>query len=145
MSIIGESLARVGSTFIYEGEQPECAPCKLRKVCHQGLARHGAYRVTAVRPVQHDCCPLFEGRVTVVSVEPTPVRVTIPVAAAKGSAFTKKWVECGAKCTLKKYCDPAAFAEGTTLTLDEVGGDVPCLVGRKLKFARAHAATVKKG
>ncbi len=144
MSVIGEHLAKKGRSFAYRGEFAECVPCKLRKVCHQNLVPHHTYRITAVRPVQHDCCPIFEGKVNVIEVEPVPLRVAIPVAALKGTAYTKKWEECGASCLLKRFCNAPAVPDGTRLALDKVEGDVECLVGRKLKYATVTKANPGK-
>jgi uncharacterized protein (UPF0179 family) len=93
--------------------------------------------VSAVRPVKHDVCHIFEGKVQLVDLqpEPLPVRVTIPVAATRGTGFSKHWDECGASCLLKQYCNPVGLPDGVTARIEKVEGDVPCLVGRKLRFA----------
>lgn len=138
LTVLGETLARKGLAFRYEGEtDPGCASCKLRKVCHGGLKTGREYVVKDVRPVKHDCCHVFEGKVQVVEVEPKPlpVRVAIPVTALRGTGVSKQWEECGAVCLLKRHCNPAALPPGVTAKIEKVEGDVPCLVGRKLRFA----------
>ena len=139
LTVVGEALAKPGLVFRYEGEtDPGCSGCKLYKACHQsGLRKGRDYRVKDVRPLQHDVCHVFEGKVQLVAVEPEPlpVRVAIPVSATRGTGISKRWEECGAACLLKQYCNPAALQEGQTAQLVEVQGDVPCVVGRKLKFA----------
>lgn len=144
LTVVGQSLAQPGLVFRYEGEtDPGCAACKLYKACHQsGLKKGRAYRIKEVRPLQHDVCHVFEGKVQLVSVEPEPLplKVAIPVAATRGTGVSKRWEECGAACLLKQYCNPSALPEGQTAQLVEVQGDVPCLVGRKLKFALVKPA-----
>jgi uncharacterized protein (UPF0179 family) len=139
LTVIGEALAKPGLVFRYEGEtDPGCPACKLYKACHQSGLRAGReYRITDVRAVKHDVCHVFEGKVQLVAVEPRPLplRVTIPAAATRGTAMTKRWVECGASCLLKVHCNAPVLAEGQSAKLVKVEGDVPCLVGRKLKFA----------
>jgi len=138
LTVVGEALAKKGLVFRYQGEtDPGCASCKLRAVCHGSLKAERDYRIVAPRPVKHDVCHVFEGKVQVVEVEetPLPVRVAIPVAATRGTGWSKKFEECGASCLLKQHCNPAALQEGVTAKIDKVEGDVPCLVGRKLKFA----------
>lgn len=136
---MGEKLATPGLQFRYLGDNdPGCGACKLYKVCHgAGLKKGRDYVVTRVRDVKHDVCHVFEGKVQVVEVDPKPlpVRVAIPLAATRGTGVSKHWEECGAACLMKQYCNPAALAPGVTAALEKVEGDVPCLVGRKLKFA----------
>ncbi|HUR67718.1 MAG TPA: UPF0179 family protein [Candidatus Thermoplasmatota archaeon] len=139
LTVLGANLAKPGLVFRYQGEtDPGCAACKLYKVCHtKELKKDRDHVVTHVRPVMHDVCHVFEGKVQVVEVDPKPlpVRVTIPASATRGTGVSKHWVECGASCLLKQYCNPAALAQGVTAQLEKVEGDVDCLVGRKLKFA----------
>lgn len=138
LTVVGQALAKKGLVFRYDGEtDPGCAACKLRKVCHGNLEKGREYRIADVRPVQHDVCHVFEGKVQIVAVEPKPlpVQITIPVAATRGTATSKHWQECGAACLYKSMCNPPALAEGQSAALVKVEGDVPCLVGRKLKFA----------
>ena len=139
LTVVGEKLAKPGTVFTYKGEtDPGCAACKLHKVCHAGvLKKERDYVVTGVRPVQHDVCHVFEGKVQIVEVEPKPlpVKVAIPVSATRGTGVSKHFDECGASCLFKQYCNPVALQPGVTAQLEKVEGDVPCLVGRKLKFA----------
>lgn len=138
LTVIGEGLAKKGLVFRYEGEtDPGCAKCKLHKVCHGSLEKNRDYTINEVRPLKHDVCHVFEGKVQVVGVEPEPlpIRMTIPVTATRGTGVSKRWEECGASCLLKQYCNPAALKEGESAALVKVEGDVACLVGRKLKFA----------
>ncbi|HET6405184.1 MAG TPA: UPF0179 family protein [Candidatus Thermoplasmatota archaeon] len=139
LTVVGEKLAKPGTVFTYKGEtDPGCASCKLHKVCHPpALKKERDYLITNVRPVQHDVCHVHEGKVQVVEVEPRPlpVRVAIPASAVRGTGVSRHFVECGASCLLKRHCDPAALPEGVTAPIEKVEGDVPCLVGRKLKFA----------
>lgn len=138
LTVLGEALARKGLAFRYEGEtDPGCASCKLHKVCHANLTVGREYVVKDVRPVKHDCCHVFEGKVQIVEIDPKPLplRVAIPVAALRGTGVSKHWEECGASCLLKQHCNPKALPDGVTAEIAEVQGDVPCLVGRKLKFA----------
>lgn len=80
-----------------------------------------------------------EGRVPA-EPQPLPLGVIIPASATRGTGVSKRWEECGASCLLKRQCNPPQLAEGTTAQLVEVQGDVPCLVGRKLKFALVRPA-----
>lgn len=138
LTVVGEKLATPGVTFRYAGEtDPGCAACKLHKVCHGNLKVGRDYTIKAVRPVRHDVCHVFDGKVQVVELhpEPLPLRVAIPVSATRGTGMSKNFEECGAVCLLKQHCNPPALAPGVTAAIQKVEGDVPCLVGRKLKFA----------
>lgn len=139
LTVLGETLAKPGLVFRYDGEtDPGCAGCRLRKQCHSNLAPGREYRVTGVRPVKHDCCHVFEGKVQLVEIEERPLalRITIPATATRGTGVSKHWEECGASCLYKSMCNPAALKPGVTAKILQVEGEVPCLVGRKLYFAR---------
>lgn len=143
LTVVGEGLAKPGLVFRYDGEtDPGCASCKLHKVCHGALKKGREYRIVEARPVKHDVCHVFEGKVQVVQIEPAPlpVRMAIPAAATRGTGVSKRWEECGASCLLKAQCNPAALAEGQSAALVKVEGDVACLVGRKLKHALVQPA-----
>ena len=138
LSVLGASLAKPGLVFLYQGETDSgCGACKLRSVCHGSLKVGREYRVKAARPVMHDVCHVFEGKVQIVEIEekPLPVRIAIPVAATRGTGYSKNFEECGAACLLKKHCNAPALVPGVTAKIEKVEGDVPCVVGRKLKFA----------
>jgi len=139
LTVIGETLARPGLVFRYQGQtDPGCASCKLLKVCHSKDLKPGRdYVIKAARPVKHDVCHVFEGKVQVVEIEeqPLPVRAAIPVSATRGTGVSNHFEECGASCLFKACCNPAALPRGVTAQIEKIEGDVPCLVGRKLKFA----------
>lgn len=140
LTVIGENLAKPGLVFRYDGENdPGCASCKLHKVCHGKDLKPGReYEIKGVRDVKHDVCHVFEGKVQVVEVDPTPrpLRVIIPVTATRGTGWSRRWDECGVACLLKRQCNPGALREGVTAKIVKVeDGEVPCLVGRKLRFA----------
>jgi uncharacterized protein (UPF0179 family) len=138
LTIVGENLAKPGLVFTYAGEtDPGCKACKLHNVCHGDLKPNRDYRITAARPVKHKVCHVFEGDVQIVEVEekPLPLRIAIPANATRGTGVSKRWEECGASCLLKRHCNPSGLAEGQAASITKVEGDVPCLVGRKLKFA----------
>jgi len=144
LTVIGEALAKPGLVFRYEGQtDPGCASCKLVKQCHAKELKVGReYVIAQVRPVKHDVCHVYEGKVQIVSVEPKPlpVRMTIPASATRGTGVSKRWVECGASCLLKQYCNAPAIPEGGSASLLKVEGKVPCLVGRDLRFALVEPA-----
>lgn len=138
LTVLGEALARPGLVFRYLGEtDPGCRSCKLHKQCHSGLKPNRDYVVKGVRDVKHDVCHVFEGKVQLAEVDatPLPVRVAIPASATRGTGVSKHFEECGAACLLKQYCNPAGLPAGVTAPIEKVEGDVPCVVGRRLKFA----------
>ncbi|MHB8605325.1 MAG: UPF0179 family protein [Thermoplasmatota archaeon] len=152
LTVIGETYAKKGAAFTYEGETDEgCAACKLRKVC-QDLTPNRSYRVTNVRPVKHDVCHVFEGLVQIVEVEPLPVTMNIGVAKLRGTMVSNTFEECGAICLFHAQCNPKALPRGATRSavregqagreasggdakIVKVGAPVTCLVGRELRSA----------
>lgn len=138
LTVLGSSHTRVGAQFTYAGETDEdCASCKLRKTC-QNLEPERAYRVKAVRPVEHKgVCTVFEGTVKVVEVEEVPQRVIVPAVAARGTGWSNRFEECGASCLLKRYCNPAALPRGSLArgSFVAIDGAATCKVGRDLRWA----------
>lgn len=137
ITLVGERAARPGATFEYLGLAPECAPCKLKPVCHaKDLVKHRTYQVVSVREVHHECpADFFEGGLRVAEVKPMPVEGTIPASALRGTAVTHRFEECGAVCLWRRFCDTPALAPGTDCRMVEVRGPVDCKVGRDLRFA----------
>lgn len=138
LTVVGRALAKPGTVFRYDGEtDPGCAGCKLRKACHSGLKPGREYVITGVRPVEHDVCHVFEGKVQLVEIDPRPLplRVAIPVAATRGTGVSNGWEECGAACLQKPWCSAPALPKGQIARIEKVEGEVPCLVGRRLRYA----------
>jgi hypothetical protein len=138
VTLVGERAAKEGATFEYLGMAPECESCKLRAVCHPAtLHKHRLYRVIGVRKVQHACpADFFEGGMRVAEVEVLPVPSTIAAStAARSTAVTHTFEECGAVCLFRRLCDTPALAHGADCRIVEVQGSVDCKVGRDLRFA----------
>lgn len=137
LTLVAAGLAKEGARFEYLGMAPECAPCKLKQVCHPAaLKAHREYRVTKVREVRHPCpADFFEGGLRVAEVEPLPVEGTIPASALRGNAITHRFEECGAACLFRRLCDAPALAPGQDCRIVRVGEPVDCKVGRDLRFA----------
>lgn len=138
LTLVGERFARGGATFEYLGPAPACAPCKLKGVCHPAAMRpHESFRVVAVRDVHHACpADFFDGGLRVAEVERMPVAATIPTAtAARSTAVTHAFEDCGAVCLFRRLCDTPALPQGADCRIVEVQGAVDCKAGRDLRFA----------
>lgn len=138
VTLVGELSAKDGATFEYLGMAPACESCKLRAVCHPAtLHKHRTYRVVSVRKVHHACpADFFEGGMRVAEVEAMPAESTISAStAARSTAVTHTFEECGAICLFKKFCNTPAIPQGTDCKIVQVQGPVDCKVGRDLRFA----------
>jgi len=141
LTVIGEHLARRGLEFEYVGETDAgCAPCKLRKVCH-AVEPGRSYKVTAVRPVKHDVCHVYEGKVQVVEVARQPLRLNVSAASLRGTMVTRRFEECGFRlCPYRSACAPRGLAEGGRAAILIVGDKVDCAAGRDLRLVTAEKA-----
>ena len=102
ITLVGKLQARVGYTFLYAGDAPECKECKLYKLCH-ALREGWTYEVVKVRGVTHTC-PVHEEGAAVVEVKELPLHLAIPrKEAIEGAIITVE----GRKCK-----DPPPFSPG---------------------------------
>jgi len=94
VTLIGKSQARMGYTFLYAGDAPECKECKLYRLCHT-LREGWTYEVVRVRGVTHTC-PVHEDGASVVEVKELPLKLAISrKEAIEGAIITVE----GRKCT----------------------------------------------
>jgi uncharacterized protein (UPF0179 family) len=133
VTLVGNRQVEEGNEFIYLGSLTECKECKLKGVCFN-LEEGRKYTIKGVRGVQHEC-KIFDEGVKVVEVEPAPLTIASNgKGAIAGSTITYSFPYCKhVACTSYKLCHPVALRSGGKAKILEVGKDLDCTMGLKLK------------
>lgn len=137
VSLIGRSLAREGVIFTYSGRTDECTKCKLVNIC-QNLEKGNRYKIVKVREKEHDC-PVHEGgKVVVVEIEEASLELSLPGRKAmEGAVVGIDMDECPLRwCPNHRYCRRELFQKEQKVLVVEVGNDMDCPRGLKLKRSR---------
>ena len=137
ITLIGLSLAKIGTEFVFSGPAHECETCKLKNTC-LNLEVGRRYKIVNVRGnVKHDCA-LHDAGVKAVEVEESPSVVAIDSKNAfVGSRILYKQNACEVSdCKIYKLCHPNDLVREEKFTISEVLGDAPyaCPDGRSLKL-----------
>lgn len=144
VTLIGKHQARVGYTFLYAGEAPDCEGCKLQSLCHT-LREGWTYEIVKVRGVTHKC-PIHEDGATVVEVKELPLHLAIPrKEAIEGAIITVEGRECTSPPPLppgdERYlvcCNP--YLKDARVRIAKVLGPIDCGVKEKLVEVVLEAA-----
>jgi uncharacterized protein (UPF0179 family) len=113
ITLIGTNLAQKGLEFVHCGGAPSCVKCRFKNTCIDTLEEGRIYQITEVKDTQHPC-PLHEGgKVKVVVVEKSPIKVLIDSKIAfEGSNILFNPVECDNGCIEKDLFKPEGLFEG---------------------------------
>ena len=132
VTLIGDSHARIGNRFYYNGPSEECKECRLRNVCFN-LEPGSLYEIVQLRDTRHDCI-LREGPVRVVVVEKVPFGAAVPKKLAmEGSMITFESQKCGhIGCPNYRYCCPANITDGDKRTITDVVENLDCPIGENI-------------
>jgi len=133
MTLVPETLAKIGYEFYMVGPLPECKSCRLRSVCFQ-LEQGKVYKVTKVRENKHPC--KIHGRdVCIVEVEPSSFKTSVhEKRAVEGSMLEYVQVVCASPgCEHYHTCKPMFAKEGRKYKIKKVGKKLECLEGHDLK------------
>ncbi len=135
VTLIGETLAEVGTEFVYGGESAACEGCPYREQC-LNLTVGRRYRVTGLRNSGPLECAVHANGVTAVDVEPAPVLANVASNAAYAGSKAKLEGSCPyTECPSHEFCEPAGAEFDTEYQITEVVGDPPhdhCMLGRDL-------------
>ncbi len=134
LTLVGATQAKVGFKFIHYGFAESCLSCQLRKVCIENLEPGRIYEVVNVREMEHPCA-LHENGVRAVEVVLSPVQTALESKQAiKGATLTYKQVDCNLECSNVDLCKPTVLKSGDKCIVENVDGDIVCLIGKKLKI-----------
>jgi uncharacterized protein (UPF0179 family) len=133
ITLVGERQVKEGNEFIYLGSLTECKECKLKGVCFN-LDEGRRYKIRSIRGVSHDC-KIFDEGVRVVEVAQAPLTIASHAPGAiVGSTITYSFPYCNhVACTSYKLCHPLALRSGGKAKILEVGKDLDCTMGLRLK------------
>ncbi|MEM3851693.1 MAG: UPF0179 family protein [Methanomassiliicoccales archaeon] len=134
ITLIGEHIAKEGTTFVFNGPMPECRECKLKVAC-LNLEPGQHYKVAEVRTKHHDECVLHEEGVRVVRVEEIGQQIAIRrKQAIEGSMITPEERRCNVlSCPNYRLCFPLGTRR-TRVKIKSVVGPVQCLIGEDLRL-----------
>jgi uncharacterized protein (UPF0179 family) len=133
VSLVGETQAKVGTTFIFRGPLPECRDCKRKTVCFN-LEEGTLYEIVSVRDKHHDC-NVHESGVRVVELKKAPVETTIDIKhAIEGSTVSIDKEICqNIGCETYRMCFLLGPKSNKKFRVTKVKGDVKCPEERSLK------------
>jgi uncharacterized protein (UPF0179 family) len=134
VSLVGETQAKVGTTFIFHGSLSECRDCKRKTVCFN-LEEGTLYEIISVRDKKHDC-NVHEGGVRVVELKKAPIETTLDTKhAIEGSTVKIDKNEClNMGCDSYTMCFLMKPKSNKKYRVTKVKGDVNCPEGRSLKM-----------
>jgi hypothetical protein len=135
VTLIGETLAEVGTEFVYGGESTACEGCPYREQC-LNLTVGRRYRVTGIRDSGTLECAVHASGVTAVDVEPAPVLANVASNAAYAGSKAALEGPCPyTECPSYEFCEPAGVEFDEEYQIAEVVGDPPhdhCMLDRDL-------------
>jgi len=134
VSLVGETQAKVGMTFIFRGPLSECRDCKRKTVCFN-LEEGTLYEIVSVRDKHHDC-NVHEAGVRVVELKKAPIETTIDTKyALEGSTVSIDKEKCqNIGCENYRKCFILGEKSNKKFKITKVKEDANCPEGRSLKF-----------
>ncbi len=134
VTLIGNKIARPGSTFVFMGPQPECSECKLKSACLQ-LDKGGLYEIVRSRDIHHeDECRYHEDGVRVVEVQVAPLVVSAKtMLAIRGSTVEYTNPICSNhECENFYRCHPNGLEGSTKVRIVGISDTLTCPLGYDL-------------
>ena len=141
VTLIGANLAKPGVEFIYEGELPECIPCRVRHACNN-LQAGRKYRILGVRTSSRHECTVHLGGTLAIDVVESPIVALISSEMAIVNSKVQFEFSCSkADCRSRDLCRPEGIIEGEKYIVGEILGHAPdvCLKGRALKLVELRS------
>lgn len=136
VTLIGDTQARIGNRFYFNGPSTECKECKLRNVCFN-LDIGSLYEVVGLRDTRHEC-KLLEDQVRVVEVEKKAFFASVNKKyAIDGSRISIEKRECdNIGCENYKYCCPSNIKNPDKFTIVKIVEDIKCPLDEKLTLVK---------
>jgi len=131
LTLIGESMARVGMKFVFEGASEECATCKLRFTCTSNLDKGHVYEIVEVRKNKH-FCPKENGYLVLVDVIEPALEMAVDTRRAIVGMTISYVAPCDKKlCPHYDRCVPLGIEEGERVTINKIVETIKCPNGSK--------------
>lgn len=132
-------MAVEGNEFYYLGPIEECSECKFNKVCFN-LELGAKYKITSIRPQEHECSEYDDDTVTAVEVEKIATKATVGKRQAmEGSKITYKGSECkNVSCENYTLCHPVGKIPGEKYVVQKVIGNLNCPLDEKVVLVELY-------
>jgi uncharacterized protein (UPF0179 family) len=144
VTLVGEGQAVKGFRFVAAQPPAICKECKLFLVCMGKLVPGRAYEVVDVKDKQH-YCSLYEDKVKVAKVVPSPIEVVIKSQhAIEGVTITFTGIQCEKKgCAIERLCKPEGVKKGEKIKIEKVSESVSDVALCKKKLKKVTALVVE--
>ena len=130
LTVIGKTLAKPGSEFIFMGPNSSCKDCKVKTICFH-LDKGARYKIIDARDVVHEC-PQHDEGVVVVQVEEVPRNIAISKRQAiEGTTIAYEAQKCSQRgCQYYRFCRPMGMESGLKRKIIKVQKKVNCIDGQ---------------
>ncbi len=142
VTLIGDRIARPGSTFVFMGPQPECRECKLKSACLQ-LDKGGLYEIVKSRDIHHEGgCRYHEDGVRVVEVQAALLLASVKtMLAIKGSIVEYTNLICSNhECENFYRCHPNGLERSMKVRIVDISNTLTCPLGYDLTEVQVERA-----
>lgn len=113
ITLIGEDLAEVGLSFIFEGQVKECENCRFKASCVDSLEKGRKYIITKVKDITQKCPIHDSGIVNVVEVELADINALVDSKKVfEGSNISFESPDCDIDCIYYDLCFPDGLNDG---------------------------------
>ncbi|MCL2687395.1 MAG: UPF0179 family protein [Methanobrevibacter sp.] len=139
ITLIGEDLAKIGLSFIFDGPAEACEKCRFKASCIDSLEKGRKYTITNVKDISQKCEVHDTGLVKAVEIEKSDIESFIDSKKAfVGSNITHKTPDCDITCVFRQDCFPNGLIEGDKCVIIENLGkhDGNCAKGFNLTKVR---------
>lgn len=135
ITLIGEDLAKVGLSFIFDGPAESCEKCRFKASCVDNLEKGRKYTITNVKDIDQKCELHDKGIVKAVEIKRSDLEGFIDSKKVfVGSNITYETPDCDIECVFHKYCFPDGLIDGDRCVILENLGkqDGDCAKGFNL-------------
>lgn len=135
ITLIGEDLAEVGLSFIFDGPAEACESCRFKASCVDSLEKGRKYIITKVKDITQKC-PIHDGGIVkAVEIEFDNIEGFLDSKKVfEGSNISYNPPSCDAECIYNHLCFPEGLVEGDKCIIVKNLGksEVDCIKGFSL-------------
>jgi uncharacterized protein (UPF0179 family) len=134
ITLIGEDLAEVGLSFIFDGPAEACKSCRFKASCVDSLEKGRKYTIRNVKDITQKC-DIHNGVVKSIEVELADIECFIDSKKVFiGSNLSYDFPECDVECVYNNLCSPEGLFKGDRCVIIKNLGkmDSDCLEGNNL-------------
>ena len=135
ITLIGEDLAEMGLSFIFDGPAEPCEKCRFKASCVDSLEKGRKYTITNVKDITQKCDVHNGGIVKSVEIELADIECFIDSKKVfVGSNLSYDSPDCDVKCIHHNYCFPEGLLKGDRCVIIKNLGkiDSDCAKGKNL-------------